>query len=518
MKTAIDFYDRGKMKESSADEYSSGGYYFKGRFICPECGEPVHISRSRYSNFFSHFQKTESSVECDRRVDGVTNSSIYERMGVPIYLRDNGNATFNLVFGFKKIPSHILNKAIEDKASLKIEPNCGVYRISNERFSSEDSTFIDIDYIPQYGMDYKIEYKSSNASILKKHWSDYGEGFATGGSLFSVSNIGGRKIRHGDTVSTEEDYYMVRKQKNYYDRNGLSSEFVGTVILKNEKWNVFKIRFDSLISDTNFMLLQLYVREFFKVNLVEKKPEFIPLWPPVNKTEDGYAICDNQIKEIRGLVSSGNEMPRIYKFDGVQAEPLELKSKNGILKLDITSNDMFINVDRKYVSNGTRLYRKNIKQDYAYKSDCFYYIDDKKQVIKDILNIYDIENLKLESNLLQKLVCINKHGNINIKEFNNQLNVDDLNNFDSLYIISGFRITNIIKIFFSEADKNVDYSDFIIKFHKYNCGKKVCIPYKTRVLLSKLVSYGVCSEEINEIIREGKVSLPIIKLLEGVNI
>lgn len=92
MKTAIDFYDRGKMKESNADEYSSGGYYFKGRFICPECGEPVHISKSRYSNFFSHFQKTEFSAECDRRVDGVTNSSIYERMGVPIYLRDNGSS------------------------------------------------------------------------------------------------------------------------------------------------------------------------------------------------------------------------------------------------------------------------------------------------------------------------------------------------------------------------------------------------------------------------------------------
>ena len=42
---------------------------------------------SKYSNFFSHFKKTDISAECDRCVDGVSTISLYQRMGLPIYLR-----------------------------------------------------------------------------------------------------------------------------------------------------------------------------------------------------------------------------------------------------------------------------------------------------------------------------------------------------------------------------------------------------------------------------------------------
>lgn len=48
MNTAIDFYSRGKEKEAEANEYTLPGYYPLGRFICPECGEEVFLSRSKY--------------------------------------------------------------------------------------------------------------------------------------------------------------------------------------------------------------------------------------------------------------------------------------------------------------------------------------------------------------------------------------------------------------------------------------------------------------------------------------
>ena len=52
MKTAIDFYERGKLKEANADDYNRLSYYPRNRFICPECGEPVHLTGSKYSKFF----------------------------------------------------------------------------------------------------------------------------------------------------------------------------------------------------------------------------------------------------------------------------------------------------------------------------------------------------------------------------------------------------------------------------------------------------------------------------------
>ncbi len=54
MKTALDFYARGKQKEANADEYDRSRYYSRDRLICPECGEAVHLTGSRYSNHFAH--------------------------------------------------------------------------------------------------------------------------------------------------------------------------------------------------------------------------------------------------------------------------------------------------------------------------------------------------------------------------------------------------------------------------------------------------------------------------------
>lgn len=63
MKTALDFYARGKQKEANADEYDRFRYYSRDRFICPECGEAVHLTGSKYSNHFAHFKKNDVSAE-----------------------------------------------------------------------------------------------------------------------------------------------------------------------------------------------------------------------------------------------------------------------------------------------------------------------------------------------------------------------------------------------------------------------------------------------------------------------
>ena len=94
MKTAIDCYARGKQREANADEYSRMRSYSQGRFICPECGELVHLTGSKYSNHFSHYKKTDISAQCDRRVDGMPTQSVYERIGLPLYLRKDGNGDF----------------------------------------------------------------------------------------------------------------------------------------------------------------------------------------------------------------------------------------------------------------------------------------------------------------------------------------------------------------------------------------------------------------------------------------
>lgn len=114
MKNAIDFYERGKQKEANADEFNRNFRYVHGRFICPECGEAVHLTGYKDSNHFSHYKKTDISVEYGRRVDGEPIDSIYERIGLPIYLRKSVDSTFSLYMGFRAIPQRLIDLAMQN--------------------------------------------------------------------------------------------------------------------------------------------------------------------------------------------------------------------------------------------------------------------------------------------------------------------------------------------------------------------------------------------------------------------
>ena len=233
MKTALDFYERGKQKEANADEYDRSRYYSKDKFICPECGEAVHLTGSRYSNHFAHFKKNEVSAECDRRVDGRPTDSVYERIGLPIYMRKNSSEDFYLYMGFKALPPMLMEKAIQESISVKIDGK-NTYRINNERFSCEGTALIPLDYIPLSGYKYHLCYEPMNkAYSVSQHWSDYADGFSYEGAIFTVSEQGGKKIRHGDSITTEEQYYWVRHQPELPSFvPGIEMKKCGRLILK----------------------------------------------------------------------------------------------------------------------------------------------------------------------------------------------------------------------------------------------------------------------------------------------
>lgn len=145
MKTALDCYGRGKQKECNADEYIVGSVYSRDRFICPECGESVHLRRSKYSNYFAHYKRQNTSAECDRRVDGVPTDSIYERIGLPIYLRNGAvKGTFELSLGFKALPRSLMEDAEKSKLQVSIDGESS-YLVNRERFSEESTVLIPMD-------------------------------------------------------------------------------------------------------------------------------------------------------------------------------------------------------------------------------------------------------------------------------------------------------------------------------------------------------------------------------------
>lgn len=516
MKTAIDFYERGKLKEANADEYNRAGYYSKNRFICPECGEAVHLTGSKYSNFFSHYKKTDISAECERRVDAVPTSSLYQRMGLPLYLRYENRERFGLYIGFKKIPEQLLKALMEINAATILDGKTR-YSIGNERFSSKETTLIEIDYIPMYGINYKVSYSPEKAAkLLLKSWSDYADGFSFDGALFTVTGYGGKKIRHGDTISCDTEYYWVRRQPmlpSYIP--GIDMEKVGVLGLKEDKWYVYKGHFTSSLVDYQYEQLCQYLRNNLKVHLLEKKPEFIPIWPPVTKCEDGYLVDDN-ISNLYGFISSGNEEPKVYEFKGNNAIYNELSVKDNVARVSMDTDETVLNIDRKYISNGVVLLKEKLK--YEFVSTAILAENGEESISIEGVLALKSAGVRISGDIPFDTAIIRDSGEITTNTGMRGVLVDDFDEKDVILVMVSQRLIGILynEGIESNIESDIDLEK-ILKCIVSNRSKEIMnIPFRVRKRLICLLNRNeVLDREIQRVLRKNMISRPVINFIES---
>lgn len=515
MKTAIDCYARGKQREANADEYSRARIYSQGRFICPECGELVYLTGNKDSNHFAHYKKTDVSAQCDRRTDGMPTQSVYERIGLPLYLRKADNGDFRLFMGFRTLPKGVLEKAEKSKMFFQIIGAEQKYRITRERFIEGETTLIPILHIPFGQAKYHLKYEPQNcsASILS-YWSDEADGFSNDGALFSVTDLGGKKIRHGDTVSTDIEYYWIRRSDNLpSDISGIKMKRVGNLILKDRKYSVFQGKFDSSISDSEFSRLTTYLRESLKVHLLEKQPTFIPIWPPCLKTENGY-VTKNNNRWIYGLVESGNDTPKMYVYRGINAIPEQANLKDGVAKVLITSPDTYISIDRKYVSGGVDI----LKHDFQInEKDISLEINQemKSRGYESIDVVNSKEDVKILLPYEFDYIYLKKSGESTYKKRVKEILLESVTNQDWLIIISNQTVYFAFEFNVDEepnCENGLSEEELLKAILFYMHTKKVKIPHKYQVKLHEKFKN---SAEIRKLLKQDEIPVPVLKILEG---
>lgn len=518
MKTALDFYARGKQKEANADEYDRSQYYSRDRFVCPECGEPVHLTGSRYSNHFAHFKKSEVSAECDRRVDGSPTDSVYERIGLPIYMRKNTTGDFYLYMGFKALPSMLMEKAIKESMSVKIDGK-STYRINNERFSCEGTALIPLDYIPISEHKYHLCYEPMNkAYAVSQHWSDYADGFSYEGAIFTASEQGGKKIRHGDSITTEEQYYWVRRQSQLPSFiPGIEMKKCGRLILKDTNLSVFCGKFSSDISDADFNVLTSYLRSNLKVYLLEKQPEFVPIWPPVVKTEDGY-IVNNKVQSVYGYVVSGNDNPRIYVYQGIRKIPDELNSVNHLICVKVWEQEVLVNIDRKFVSNGTLLLKRT-RPIITNDADIYELIDNEYISLPNG-NLYrNCNKILFNVGHQTDFILVRKSGKIEKNGGIGEYGFENLQDGDLIYVLQNRYLINLLLISIEKQQANIKIRDeelySLLKTFKGT--KKVQLPHKLRIQIYEIQDKVTLARTyLDNILKSNKIPMALIKVLEEI--
>lgn len=375
MKYAIDRYGIGAEIEVNADDFDNQ-YYIpqrRTRFYCPECNEIVFFRAKggSHPNQFYHQEKTDRTPECDKRVDGRSNLTISQRVGLPLFITQISTGNFQLNIGFPALGSRTLDNAAKFDCTVKISSyqQCRTVKVDPSNFLSDYTTLIPVNFIPLYGKNYSISIEGRTQFFeLQRKWSDYADGFESNGAIFSYSETGGKKVRRGDSISTNRYYYAVVKNDFLYHSN-ISQAAIGKIIINKTAFKIIKFMIDVSVDNTkDFTHISSYMKSNFGVWLLECPPELIPVWPPV--VQQDYMIPVKNDSNVVCIVSSGNAEPIVFSYSGNAVYKKEVKTvSKGVhtVELSLGSYPTILSVDRKYAGREVAFIAKALdRSSYSY--------------------------------------------------------------------------------------------------------------------------------------------------------
>lgn len=353
MQYAIDRFITGLEKEVSAADFDDQHYIPRKsvRFFCPECGLQVSWVTSTYnrSSFFRHPNRTETSPECDKRVDGRSELYLYERVGLPVFLSRSSENSFQLSISFPAVGSKMLGTGSAQNARVVIRGNCAsrTILINANNFYPDRATLVPVNFLPADNSVFRIEVSPSSAYSRK--WSNYAEGFTSTGAIFTYDESGGKKVHRDDSISPGRQYYVVARQFSS-PFHEINYNAVGTLKLQNCTYQVYCMTVNvSLQNERRYLQISDFFRYRFGVGLLETAPEIIPLWPPVIEQDVLIPAKDTR---VFCAITSGNDAPSVYSYVGNQVLNIPVqKDRSGEKHIYVKAGaiDTVLSVDRKYV-------------------------------------------------------------------------------------------------------------------------------------------------------------------------
>ena len=349
MRKAIDNYAMGKQIEVTAWKGSSIPAS-SGRFFCPECMESVALD---IRGHFRHKNRTAQSMECEKRVDSPNRTS-YERMGLPLFIKEEAPSQFRLYIGFPALSAELLEKTTKLGSSLEIGNGLGAkvkLMISSERFDSDHITYIPLDFLPSNDTRYTITYNSA-PSIVESRWTTQSDLWGKG-QFFKYSDNFSRKVRPlGNLISDQSYYYIGDTWFLQHYKNFVDIVQAGRLSIGRTTVCVYRIIIHASRASTNaFQNLSSYLMEKYHLSLLIGDSRITPLWPPC-VIDENYFIFPTETSTALFVVDSPNERPVIFKYEGHNYFEVPLGSqKPAIYTVRPTETDLPISVDRAFNGN-----------------------------------------------------------------------------------------------------------------------------------------------------------------------
>ena len=520
MKYAIDRYALGKEKEVSAEEFSGYIPDRHNRFFCPECGEIVYHRKGggNQPSQFYHQERTVKSPECDNRVDGRSGLTLTQRVGLPLFLTCV-SGYYQLNIGFPALGDIMFNAISSQEYEVKISAGfkSRTIKINETNFLRDETTLIPVNFIPTRGQNYTIRISGKEDEFdIPSKWSDYADGFSESGAIFSYSETGGKKIRRGDSISTNRYYYALIK-KTFPKHIGIKQKNIGKITIDNTTFKVIQFKITVPVKNkTDFTIISRYLKNHFDVWLLEYPPELVPIWPPVVQRSNMIPVDGKS--SVICAVSSGNDDPKVYAYSDYGVYPEYVDHFNGDINtvtVDIGQRSILLSVDRKYTGREIRFSKDNISYDgYKYKikiSDSLNIVSTYKSVNKKDIP----DGITIYSNAKFNIYIGNKNHIYRCIALRECVKTISLQNGDTDIL---FCMEDIIvyHIHIEYTENKIDNHDFYLEYEKLSRkGEMVPIPRYIDYLLRELKNkyeektYNLIISSI----RDGKIHLALLKRL-----
>lgn len=368
MDKAKENYKIGQVRTVTAkqieEEYKRRVQYKEKKFFCPNCGEYVTFAYGKKNkSFFRHANENEETKECDLRSKSEGELSIYQKIGLPLYLKKESNNKYQLYIGFYSLGESNVNDLIRRQSKITIKAAKTIsgykktYYIDNINFFTDKTTLKSINFT---STKYNLEYSSKEArNLAYEKWGKEIEGINTNGALFKFGENGGRKIRINEEIESDTDYFCIYKYNNIFkDYDGITTEECGDIVFLNGIYKVYKIRFS--IMGKQAKLISEFCRENFKVSLVNKLSDITPIWPPMIKKDNkvGMVYDKNNLLLIRS--TDKNTRAFMHKKNIYKEILLNNIEKNKyLIKILPSSIENVININDEYNSKYLFIFKYN---------------------------------------------------------------------------------------------------------------------------------------------------------------
>lgn len=519
MDKAKEIYGNGKEKVISADNIDGRTISYKEkRFICEYCGEYVtFVAAGKIKkNHFRHSNLSESSYLCELKSSLNESYSIYERKGLALYIKNRNKNIYEMFVGFSNLDTIKYNALINKNLTVTIKGNKSLndyclYKFNENNFYKNQLSLKKIDF---FSDKYRIEYSTERMkNILKKVWGEEIEGIRETGSFFYYNKNGGKKIRINEDITNNEEYLYLGKNDSIFSRyNEINSELIGSIVFKgNISYKVYKVTL-KIISDEKFKLLSEFFRENFKVSLIYKKSNMIPIWPPVVRYDQEIKYLGNSKEDSIWILEDNENKNSIYLHYNSNIEKIEgekFSDKKSVIKIPIEEYQVPITIGEKYnsifaVNNG---YVTNIKE---YENKLQIYDEKNSIILDDEINIISSKTLlKLKADSKIKVIQLKNNNRYVLKNINinKEFIIDNIEFGDKILIKRGLKLIKILdyRKLVEKKDNNIKNLNEIylklINLKDYNVitplWVKVKLPiFRKNKKLYKLISDYVLSNKI----------------------